>query len=137
MNTNMFNEAEDLFTKGNFITSFNLFKSLTESSEFTDLEKAEAFNMMGVIILFDPLIDIEDETGLKYFKKALELDDENVGALLNVVENFGLSVNNHKDTVFFNFALSQLKKINYDFSENEKKMILDKQKNINTNSTDL
>ncbi|WP_154656445.1 hypothetical protein [Flavobacterium suncheonense] len=124
----MFDKAEDFFDKGDFLASFNHFKSITENDKFDNLEKADAFNMMGVIILFDPMIDIEDETGLKYFRKALELDDENVGALLNVIENFGLSVNNHKDVILFDFAIGQLKKINYDFNEDEKNTISDKEK---------
>lgn len=45
--------------------------------------------MMGVIVTgFSPDLDIEDESGIRYFNKAIELDAHNIGALLNIVESY-------------------------------------------------
>lgn len=50
---------------------------------------------MGVVVLMDTRIYSEDESGLEYFIKSLEFNSLNVGALFNVIEEYGLSVNNH------------------------------------------
>jgi hypothetical protein len=112
-------QANSAFKESNFKLAFKLFSDISLDECSTNIEKSDAFNMLGTLVLFDPSLDDEDETGLKYFSKSIEFDDENVGALLNIIETFGSSPNSHKDVKLFEFALNQLSNIGYTFSTEE------------------
>jgi hypothetical protein len=61
--------------------------------------------MMGVIISsFAPDLDIESDNGIEYFRKAVELDPECLGCLLNVVNTFGEYIHGHGDRKLFKKA---------------------------------
>jgi len=75
---------------GQYKKAFETFKVLAEMIATPKEIRADCFNMMGAIInAFDPYIDADsDESGLTYFRKAIDLQPNHVGALLNIVENF-------------------------------------------------
>lgn len=118
--------AEEIFNIGNYIKAFETFKNITENNSSSDEEKSDAFNMMGVIVLIDTRVENKDESGLEYFIKSLDINPLNIGALLNIIEGFGLSVNNHKNTEMLDYAIRNLKDMNYTLTEVEKEMIYHK-----------
>lgn len=127
MNCNItYNRAEKHFQDGDFHNAFILFKEIAENSYICKNIRADAFNMLGAIILFDTTIDQEDESGLNYFLAAIEIDPFNIGALFNIIENFGLSVNSHKNIKAFDLAVENLNKTGYKLNIKEKDMLNNK-----------
>jgi len=118
-----YNIADKLFDSGNYLDAFEIFKKISKSNHVSNFEISDALNMMGVIILIDPNIDPEDESGFKYFSKSIDFNPENIDALLNIIGGFGLAVNNHRDTEKLNLAINTIHSINYNFSSQEKVMI--------------
>lgn len=123
-----FKRAEELLNQGDFKKSFTLFKSITENPDSSDKEKADSYNMMGALILISPDLDMEDESGLKYFAKSIELDVSNVGALLNIIETFGLTHSSHNNISLLDFAIEQIHFTEYKLSDRDKEMIEQKLK---------
>ena len=123
--------AEENFHSGDYLQAFEAFKKITKSTSSSDEEKADAFNMMGAIVLMDTRVEFDDESGLEYFAKSLEIDPHNIGALLNIIEGFGLSVNNHRNIKMLDLAIKTLQEINYNFSERDKEMINQKKRLAN------
>ena len=115
--------AEEIFNLGNYIKAFQSFKNITENSSSSVEEKSDAFNMMGVIVLIDTRVENIDESGLEYFIKSLDFNPQNISTLFNIVEGFGLSVNNHKNIKMFDYAIQSLEEKGYNFTEIEKEMI--------------
>lgn len=116
--------AEEIFKSGDYISAFDAFRALTERDIALNEDVSDAFNMMGVSILMDTNIDNwGDESGLVFFKKALEYNPLNTGALFNVIECFGLAVNSHRDIVMLDAAVKKLTEMQYNFSNEEKLMI--------------
>jgi hypothetical protein len=123
-----YDTAEGYFSKGNFEKAFILFKAISEDLNYYDGVRANAYNMMGVVVLFNPIIYPEDESGLVFFLKAIDADSGNIGALLNIVANFGLSVNSHKDISAFDMAIKRLEELGYKFSKSEMALLQEKNK---------
>jgi hypothetical protein len=67
--------------------AFDIFKEIAEDEKNTNLIKAEAFNMMGVIISgFTPYLGIANSNdGLYYYLKAIDLAPNCLGALFNII----------------------------------------------------
>lgn len=120
--TNIVDLADKSFNEGNFGEAFDLYNVIYLDSNISSQDRAEAANMMGVMLMYDPSLDTEDESGLTYYKKALLLDPENLSALLNVINSFGTVVNSHTDLDFVNFAFAQLEVLNYKISDSENEM---------------
>jgi hypothetical protein len=118
-----FELAEYIFDSGDYMKAFEAFKNITIDDSSSVEEKSDAFNMMGVIVLVDTRVENNDESGLEYFIKSIDLNPHNADALLNILEGFGLSVNNHKNIDIIEYAIRTLKENNYSFSEEERKMI--------------
>jgi hypothetical protein len=115
--------AEDVFSSGDYVNAFQSFKDITESNSSSAEEKADSFNMMGVIVLIDTRVENNDESGLEYFIKSLKFDPRNIGALLNIVEGFGLSINNHRNIEMFDYAVLKLAETIYHFTERDQEML--------------
>ena len=103
-----FKNAEDLFDNGQYKLAFEKFKQIAENNIFALSVRADSYNMMGAIINgFAPYLDKEDENGLKYFLKAIDLDENNIGALLNIVNTFGEDPSMHKNREVFEKAYNR------------------------------
>lgn len=113
-----FKMYDRFFEKGDIASAFNSLKEII-NSKYSSVIKAEALNLMGLCIQFDPNIDLEDESGISYFKRALSLDPSNLGAHLNIINIYGDSVNCHSDTASFWESVNYLKENNHKFSEIE------------------
>lgn len=87
----IFLKGEDLFNNGQFDDAFIIFKTISENETFTNEERAEAFNMIGVITSFfaPHLSPSEEQNPLFFFKKSLEFSPCYLDALLNIVNTFG------------------------------------------------
>lgn len=119
----LFQEAEKHFNEYKFRESFAVLKEILKKPDASNQLKSDCFNMMGTLIIIDPELDLDDETGLLHFKKALEFDEWNIAALLNVIGTFGLSFTAHRDISMLDFAISQIYISNYVLSDSEKEMI--------------
>lgn len=103
---NLYSEAQSLYDKRDFDNSFKAFKQLAENESFTKEERADAYNMMGIIISFVSYSDYTNmtigEIELLFFKKAVLLDPYCIGALLNIISSFGTeSLGMHRDKEVF------------------------------------
>jgi hypothetical protein len=128
--------AEEMFDQGLYKESFAIFKKIALDENLKNAVRGDAYNMLGAIMCFDPSVDPEDESGLKYFSKALELDPENIGALFNIVTNFGSSPNNHENVDLFNLAVNRLLEMKSKLSVDDIRILNEKLKEWkNKNST--
>lgn len=114
-----FSEAEKLFHEDRFNDAFDLFKEVIELKEADNELKAEAYNMLGVIVLWDTGIDPSDESGISYYKKAIALDGNCISALSNIFVLYGDKVDNHTDFELFNYSIGKLRELNFEFSPND------------------
>ena len=113
MNYMKFNRAEQLLEEGEYEIAFKLFEEITEDESSGNELKADAFNMLGVIISgFAPYLDEQDESGLCYFVKAIEVNPLCLGALLNIVFNYTTNKKHlfsmHSDSELFILAYDTL-----------------------------
>ncbi len=119
----IFSEAEKLFHEHRFNEAFDLFKEIIEIKEIDNELKAEAYNMLGLIVLWDPEIDLLDESGISYYKKAIALDANCISALSNIFTLYGDKVDNHTDFELFKYSIGKLRELNFEFSSDELKKI--------------
>ena len=108
--------ADKAFRELNFKLSFELIYGMITHQQLTNIEKSDAYNQLGNLIQFDPNLDNEDEIGLKYYSKAIELNTKNEAALLNIISTFGSSPNCHQNTKLLKYAYEQLVEIEYNFT---------------------
>jgi hypothetical protein len=121
----------DLVDAGNYFEAFEAFKLITEDDSVSNIEKSDAFNMMGAICIIDPsvlLIDPGvghglDESGLAYYVKALEFNPKNIDTLHNLIGDFGLSLNSHSNIALLDYAIRTLKEINNKLSSEQEEMV--------------
>lgn len=114
-----FSEAEKLFYEHRFNDAFDLFMEIIEMNGIDNELKAEAYNMLGVIVLWDPGIDLLDESGIYYYKKAIALDGNCISALSNIFVLYGDKVDNHTDFELFKYSIGKLRELNFEFSPND------------------
>ncbi len=129
----LFEEAEKLFYDSIYEESFVAFEKIAKDSNCEESLRAEAYNMMGVIISGPApyLSKDEDESGLEYFKAALKLDDKNLGAALNILEGYQTSPTGHSDRESVELACNLLKKGCWDeLSEEDKTLVINTQKKL-------
>lgn len=122
----LFSKVEELIVENHFSTAFRILESIAIDLETTNAIRSEAYNLMGVIVHFDPNLNPDEESGINFFSKSLELDSSNIGALFNVIETFGLSIDNHRNIMLLEFAINRLKSINAIISKEEMRMINEK-----------
>lgn len=121
----LFEQGEELLDVGQFQEAF------TEDEAMDAFIRAEALNMMGAIVWhMAPELARENELveGLNYFRKAITLDENNLGVLLNIMEGFGASYGQHQDFDLLRFAYQQLKKLEHKLSDTDIVLIENKHK---------
>ncbi|MDV3352052.1 hypothetical protein QGP82_25450 [Leptothoe sp. LEGE 181152] len=97
-----FNIAEDLFEKNQYESAFEIFEKLAENEQNEACIRAEACNMLGIIIsgpcpyLSERNHEV-DESGVQYFKAAMTLDPKNIGAAHNIIDAFYEGPTGHQD----------------------------------------
>ncbi|WP_177762628.1 hypothetical protein [Flavobacterium sp. I3-2] len=110
-------KANDYFNNDDFSSAFSVYKKAIENGAFEDKEElSEIYNLLGLISVFDRTVDTMDETGLFYFKKSLEINSENISALVNIITCFGDLPEDHKDVEITKQAIEKLKVLSYDFT---------------------
>ena len=123
-----FEKGEELYYSGNYEESFAIFKAILNDAETTSVERSDALNMLGVLLDSDPnlILDSEFQQSVKFFKRAIELNPDNLGALLNVIEGFGNSFNQHRDLELFKLAYDKLLKLSNKLSISDRKLMQNK-----------
>lgn len=117
-------ETVEKFMKNNqYKDAFREYERLIETNTLDNEAMAEAYNMLGVITLFDKDIDVIDDTGLFYFKQSLQFDPNNIGALLNIIATFGKSFDNHLDFILVEECINKVLTMNVELSEMEKRIM--------------
>jgi hypothetical protein len=101
-------QAQALFENGEYELAYESFKSMAENILENVEVRSDAYAMLGMIIF--NIIDVEDgQAGLVYFRRALELKPDNIGALYNVVQTFYPPHHTyHNDKAFFMEAFNKL-----------------------------
>ena len=121
-----FKNAEHLFNDRFYEESFAMFNTIASDKKVSLELRAESCNMIGLIIQMAApyLAKGDDESGLYYFKKALELDSKNISAALNIIATYDNSPTDHKNAVATKIAYECLKKYYWqDLSEEQKKSV--------------
>jgi hypothetical protein len=126
-----FDMAEKFMKNYQYKEAFKEYRKLIEEYSLDDISIAEAYNMLGVITIIDKNIEVIDDTGLFYFKQALNYDPNNIGALLNVVLTFGNSFENHLDFLLTEQCINKILSLNVELSDLEKKNLDEKRILIN------
>lgn len=104
-----YEEADKQFKNREFETAFESFSKIAEDELLDVAVRANAYTMMGNVIRGFVDLDSEDDTGVKYYRKAFELDNTDVALLLNIVYSFGCGVGLHQDEKLFNTVYDMLK----------------------------
>lgn len=112
-----FKKYDEEFSKGKYKEAFYILDKIIKNSSYSNQYKAEAYNLQGVCVSFDPNIDIENESGLFYFKQAILCDKKNLETHLNIVNGFGNSPNNHTDKNALFESINYLKSVHYEFDD--------------------
>ena len=124
--TTMMKTAEEFFNSGNFETSFNCFNTIANDHSYSAEERSEALNMMGVILSgFAPHLSVMEKDHIFFYKEALRLNTHCVGALLNIVNEFGETHSLHLDKATFINAYYLLKSDFYEELTTNDKMLLE------------
>lgn len=101
-------EVAHEYLKGyRFNLAFEAFKEIAGNESHDSITRSEAYNMMGVIVN-GFLVLPDDEVGLEYFRRALELDPNAIGVLLNIVNTFGVGPSMHLDEPLFKRVYDRL-----------------------------
>ena len=113
-----FDIAEDLFNKNQYELAFDMFKAIAENELNDACTRAEAYNMLGVIISgpCPYLVEREsgiDESGVQYFEAAMMLDPKNIGAAHNIIEAFYEGPTGHQNLNLVKQACVNLKRWNF------------------------
>src|SRR5262245_55410862 len=103
-------DGMQLFHAGAFHEAFACFQRLALDVAADRAARADAFNLMGVAVLASPDLGVGDECGLSFYRQALELDPDNLGALLNVVATCGDHIPDHQDLELLQLAISGLER---------------------------
>jgi hypothetical protein len=114
---NKFDKAYELFNACQFDKSFKIFESVAQSELYTDEERAEAFNMLGVITSFfaPHLSPSEEQNPLFFFQKSLTFNPYCLDALLNIISFFGKKSHSmHNDKEAFIKAYKTIKNYLYE-----------------------
>jgi hypothetical protein len=126
-----FEMAEAFYLEGEYESSFKLFQEMIADKTLDAENRADAYNMLGVIIsgpcpyLCKEIHDV-DETGIQCFKLSLELDPSNIGAAFNILESYDKETTGHKDRKLLKSACETLKKWHFSkMSIEEKDLIIE------------
>lgn len=113
-------KGNEFFEKNDFVKAFDEYNKVVDNCSLVDADDiAEAYNMLGLISVIETRVDTLDETGLFYFKKALEFNPENISALTNIINCFGDYSQDHKDIEITKIAIKKLNLLNFKFSNVE------------------
>ena len=127
-----------LLDEHKFEEAFKAFEEIALDESKSKVERADAFHMLGLTVsCFAPYLD-EDESGLKFFKKAVELDPDNFSALVHIAEGFGPLPCDHQDINSFKMAADKLlsqKESKERLSKRQINRILEKKKIIEKSSS--
>lgn len=126
MKSTCFDMAEKFMKNYQYKAAFEEYRKLIEDYSLDDISIAEAYNMLGVITIIDKNIEVIDDTGLFYFKQALNYDPNNIGALLNVILTFGNSFENHLDYLLTEQCIDRVLSLPVELSDLEKKNLSEK-----------
>lgn len=93
--------AQELFERAEFDAAFPLLSRIASDESQPRDERSLAYAMMGASVSVWPSLYPDDQTGLTFIKKAIELDPSNDYAWWCVLESFGEHYPYHQDVVLF------------------------------------
>lgn len=98
----------------NYDESFKSFKSIAQNLELPNSIRSQAYNFLGVIVsAVAPHLGEGDESGTSFYIKAIELDSDNIDALLNIISSYNTSTTNsvglHKNHKLFLESIFRIK----------------------------
>lgn len=106
-----FKTANQQFDDGDFNDAFNSYSILANDQSRSKKDRSVAYGMMGLIVAaMAPYLGKDDETGLNFYMKALDLNPYNVAVLLNVYFAYGNCHDCHNDRTLFELAYYRLTK---------------------------
>lgn len=94
--------------QGDHEEAFRFFQAIACDAAQDSRSRADAYVWMGTLVRIAPSLGDEDECGLSFYQRALELDPENLGAMVGIVETFGGHVPDHQDDSSFRRAMAWL-----------------------------
>lgn len=121
-----FDIAEKKFNENFYDESFAMFTAIATNEEYDLLLRSDAYNMMGAIISGPApyCSDSDDESGVSFFKKSLQLNSKNLSAALNIIETYDNTPTSHQDKELVRIACQSLQKNFLEIlSETEKHLI--------------
>ena len=120
-------EYYKIFDEGQYVETFQKVKQYLDSEEITSEKKSEAYNLLGLCVSLDSDLaydDIESESGILFFEKAVEYDSNNISAWLNIISSYGHIIGpQHQRKKLFLKAIDKLDELNYQLSEKTKLII--------------
>jgi hypothetical protein len=101
-------DAERLFFEGDFDGAFARFRRIAGDDARSLADRSIAFASMASLVVAWPSLHPEDQTGLTFLQRAIELDPANACAWWCVIESFGEHYPSHQDAPLVRRALDWL-----------------------------
>lgn len=108
MNRTDFHPGEVLMGQGEHEKAFRFFQAIATDLALDARRRADAYTWLGSLVRIDPSLGEGDECGLSFYQRAVELDSDNLGAMLGIAETFGDSIADHQDQASFRRAIAWL-----------------------------
>lgn len=121
-----FDIAEKKFNENCYDESFAIFAAIATNEEYDLLLRSDAYNIMGAIIAGPApyLSNNDDESGISFFKKSLQLNSKNLSAALNIIETYDNTPTSHQDKEVVRIACQSLQENSWEIlSQTEKHLI--------------
>jgi len=101
-------QGEQMFFAGDYQGAFDVFQRIAHDVSRSVADRSVAFSSMSSLVVAMPFLHPDDQTGLCFLQRAIELDSENDYAWWCVVESFGEHYPAHQDTHLLRRAISFL-----------------------------
>jgi hypothetical protein len=108
MNKLDFQVGERLAEQGEYEKAFRFFQRVATDSNQNAACRADAYVWMGTLVRAEPRLGEGDECGFSFYRRALDLDPDNLWAMLGVADTFGDYVPDHQDKAAFRRAMQWL-----------------------------
>jgi hypothetical protein len=121
--------AHELIARHDLVPAFDLLTRVVADPQCAPNVKADAYQLLGVIVIIDPKFGETDEfgssddSGLSFFKRAIELCPDHFSALHGIVLGFGELSCDHQDVGITEYALHKLMQQSSELSRDELKFI--------------
>lgn len=107
------------------------FQALANDLSLSREDRADCYQMLGVIVEIDPSRGRGDDVGLFYYRKALELVPDHLWASYAIATTYGSSGARHEDFSIFQTAMKNLERRKAELDAKSLRFVVEKARETN------